>query len=88
MTYGEAHTIVKCGIEMIDGKWKSLKLPKCRSRMSRDEAGKYYTEKINEEFKRLGYRLKSDVDYSDFRTADEYFDYFEALKIYNKLFKC
>ena len=50
-TYGEAYIAVKRHMNLVDGKWKSIKLPKHKERMKRKPAAKYYGAKIEAWFK-------------------------------------
>ncbi|PHQ89537.1 MAG: hypothetical protein COB42_06850 [Sulfurimonas sp.] len=54
-TYGEAHILFKMNIELDNTNYKSLGISKHKPRMTKNEAGVYYTNKINREFERLGY---------------------------------
>lgn len=95
LTYGEAHEIVRS--DTYDYKYNLDNIPKIRphyNRMKPAEAGKYYTAKINKEFKRLGYVNKKKftpepfatpkvvrdemLKVSDFDSVDDYYGYFEA----------
>lgn len=47
-TYGEAHIKVKRSMRMIAGRWVSIKMPAHLPQMSKEDAGRYYNEKLNE----------------------------------------
>ena len=87
MTYGEAWLKAKEQNQSLDTKFDdciSMQDFKHKKRMPRKEAGTYYKNKINQEFKRLGYKAK-ELTVKDFDNVDCYFGYFEALKIMNNL---
>lgn len=91
MTYGEAWFKVKEQNQSLNIKFDDcVSFPfrnfKHKSRMKRAEADVYYTNKINQEFERLGYKVKSkELSVKDFDSVECYYGYFEALKIINKL---
>lgn len=83
-TYGEAHIYVLMSDWIMDGKKTvSVKTPPHKPRMGKAEAGVYYTDKINKEFIRLGY--KREIRASEFDNADDYFGYYEALRLKQEL---
>ena len=45
--YGEAYTEKSFSIHMVKGDFVTIELPKHESRMNRVDAGRYYTDKIN-----------------------------------------
>ena len=54
LTYGEAYIAYKDSMRLaIGGELIAIPLPPHKKRMTRTEAGKYYTEKIRKEFDRL-----------------------------------
>ena len=91
MTYGEAWFKAKEQNQTLDIKFDgcvSFWNFKHKSRMTRTEADVYYTNKINQEFERLGYKVKSkrkELSVKDFDSVECYYGYFEALKIMSKL---
>ena len=46
ITYGEALVARSMSMRLVAGKWVADKIEKCNPRMSRDEAGLYYSEKL------------------------------------------
>ena len=50
-TFGESYIAVKNSIKLVDGEWKSIKLPKHREKMNKHDASKYYGAKISLFFK-------------------------------------
>jgi len=47
ITYGEAYTSVKFGLELVGGVWRGGRKQLHHPRMNEQEAGEYYTIKIN-----------------------------------------
>jgi len=87
MTYGEAYTRVKLSLHMVDGEFVSIPIPYHKEQMNKDAAAKYYTKKIRNEFKRLGYEFKERVKYveaepqmNEFDKVEDYYDYFDATR--------
>ena len=89
MTYGEAWQRAKEESQSLDRKFDDCVAMcefKHKKRMPRKEADAYYTNKINQEFERLGYKVKSkELTVKDFDSVECYFGYFEAMKIMNNL---
>ena len=84
LTYGEAHAERQANINS----WKYAfdevpDLKPHREKMSKQEAGMYYTKKINTAFEKLGYK-KKELTVEDFDSVEDYFGYYEALKIKSK----
>lgn len=89
MTYGEAWMRAKEESQSLERKFDDYAKVgdfKHKPRMQRREASLYYTNKINKEFERLGYKIK-ELTVRDFDSVDDYFGYFEAQKIMESL-KC
>jgi len=80
MTHGEAWYLKYRDVEMIDGEMVPISralIPSLPHRMSRFDASLYYTNKIRKYF---GLEEKTDFD-----TIAHKFDYFEALKIKERI---
>ena len=80
MTHGEAWLKRKLYINSskcrFDEAEKEQPLPK---RMNRREASRYYRKKLNTAFASLGFIKEPTV--RDFNSVDDYFDYWEAKRI-------
>ncbi len=85
LTYGEAHTREKESLSLINGEWvQTVHIIKKPQRMSREDANKYYTNKIRNYF---GVK-KEPVFYirdREFENATEEYDYYEAMKYKEEL---
>lgn len=61
LKYGEAYTIVKMGMKMINGEWVVKQVPKHLPRMSKKQASQYYSEKFNRYWKHNKFYKKNGV---------------------------
>ena len=85
-SYGEAWLMWKMQFldkDMDFEKEKPMNSFNHRKRMVGKSGIEYYKEKINKEFKRLGYIKELKV--SDFESVEDYFGYFEAQRFKEKL---
>jgi len=83
LTYGEAWAEEKFSTDMINGEAVPLIQHKYKpKRMCREDAERYYTDKINKYF---GIDKKEDCIYKGFDSIDDYYDYYEAQKLLEEL---
>ena len=88
LTYGEAHTKVKMSLRMENGRFVADAKKPHIEKMNRKEAIEYYNAKFASYF---GVEPRKDVkEYKeptvrDFDSVESYYDYFEALRIKERL---